>query len=290
MMRFPASLLLIASTVLLFAQQRAPAAPAPEIDSLKLMTFNIRYGTADDGDNRWENRRGLLVELLRKEKCDVMCLQEALHFQLEELVDSLPGYSYAGVGRDDGIRAGEYAAIMYRRGRFTVDTSGTFWLSETPGVPGSRHWGNNVTRICTWARLLDRTSRQSVCLFNLHLDHESQLSREKSAWLLLERIAARPHQDPVIITGDFNAGETNPALRVLLFDGARFVDSYQAIHDEKTDTGTYHAFRGDSSGEKIDFILVDNQARVFDARILHDNNAGRYPSDHFPVTAVLGYQ
>ena len=132
------------------------------------------------------------------------------------MIAAAPAYAVVGVGRDDGRARGEFSAILFRRDRFRVADSGTFWFSDTPAVPGSKSWGNSITRIATWARLIDRDGT-GFYHFNLHLDHLSQPSRERSTELLLQRIAARAvPTEPVVVTGDFNVGEGNPALRKLL--------------------------------------------------------------------------
>jgi len=183
--------------------------------SLRIMSFNIRYGTADDGENSWPNRRDLLIGALRDEAPDLVGTQEALRFQLDFIKESLPEYGEIGVGRVDGRESGEYSAILYNKEKVEPLDSGTFWFSDTPGIPGSTSWGNTITRICTWARFSDIEGGRTFYLFNLHLDHRSQESREKSVELLADRILSRSHPDPVIVTGDFNAGEDNPAIRYL---------------------------------------------------------------------------
>jgi endonuclease/exonuclease/phosphatase family metal-dependent hydrolase len=195
------------------------------------------------------------------------------------------------VGRDDGKAQGEFAAILYRTDRCDLVDQGTFWFSDTPGIAGSKHWGNDVTRICTWARLRMRANSRCIYVFNVHLDHISQVSRERSTRLLRERIAQREHlEDPAIVTGDFNIGASNEALRTLLSpasDGspAPLIDTWRTMHPSDDEIGTYHAFKGGSSGEKIDFILVEPGTRVRAADVLQDAEGGRYPSDHYPVTA-----
>ena len=255
----------------------------------RVMTFNIRYGTANDGDNAWPQRRDLVFRVIREFRPHVLGLQEALRSQLDDLGAALPGYREVGVGRDDGRQRGEYAAIFYDATRFELERDSTFWLSDRPEVPGSMTWGNRIPRICTWAVLRDRGSGRALHVFNVHWDHESQESRERSARLLLERIAARePAGTPVIVTGDFNAGEANAAFRALVKDPASVLrDTFRALHADAGTVGTFNAFRGESSGEKIDAILASPGWRVVDAGIVRDNDGGRYPSDHFPVTATL---
>jgi endonuclease/exonuclease/phosphatase family metal-dependent hydrolase len=256
--------------------------PPPEFG---IMTFNIRYGTADDGPNAWTLRRDLVVATIAAERPDVLGLQEALRFQLDELRAALPGYAELGVGRDDGGTAGEYAAILYRPDRVTIEATGTFWLSDTPEVPGSATWGNRITRICTWARIRERAAGSRFVLFNLHLDHESQPSRERSVQLILARVDRLAAGLPVLLTGDFNAGEDNPAVAAVRAAG--FVDTYRAVDPDPSGDGTFGGFAGDSSGAKIDFVFARGPWRVRTADILRRRGGTRDPSDHFPVTARL---
>jgi endonuclease/exonuclease/phosphatase family metal-dependent hydrolase len=256
------------------------------------MSFNIRYGTANDGDNHWKQRREFLLDVTREANADLIGLQEALDGQVRELLEALPDYAVVGVGRDDGRTRGEYAAILYRRDRFRVSDAGTFWFSDTPEVIASRSWGNSITRICTWARFVDRDGR-AFWHYNVHLDHQSQPSRERSAGLLAERIAARRAPDePAIVTGDFNAGEANPAVtRLTAAQGdapAMYVDSFRVRHPDEKVAGTFNGFKfGTTTGDKIDYVLVPPGTEVLDAAIIRTSRADRYPSDHFPVIARI---
>ena len=241
----------------------------------------------------------MVVAVLRDHAPDVVGVQEALRFQLDEMVSALPEYGELGVGREDGDTAGEYAAILYRSDLFEAEQSGTFWLSDTPDVPGSMSWGNRITRICTWARFARIDTEDRFYVYNLHLDHQSQPSRERSVVLLAQRIAARPTDHPYVVLGDFNAGESNPAVRFLTgaadlvedVDAAarspRLRDTYRALHSSPIGIGTFNAFRGETGGEQIDWILVSHEWEVLEAAIVRTNTNGRYPSDHFPVTALI---
>jgi endonuclease/exonuclease/phosphatase family metal-dependent hydrolase len=287
--------LLLAATAL----SCSSSAKGAELD-LRVMTFNIRYGTANDGENSWPNRNQSVLGVINDYGPDVLGIQEALDFQLDELSEVMEGYGMIGVGRDDGIAAGEFAAILYRTSRFDVVESGTFWFSDTPDVPGSTSWGNNVTRICTWAMIRDKASGMQFYVYNVHFDHESQPSRERSAAMLGARIAASSTRAPLIVTGDFNAGEQNPAMLFLLgkadvldVGGESHIvspglrDTYRILHPDSIDVGTFNAFRGESSGEKIDAVLVSSEWQVSDAAIVRTSVDGGYPSDHFPVVATI---
>jgi endonuclease/exonuclease/phosphatase family metal-dependent hydrolase len=267
------------------------AAVVAEPVDLGVMSFNIRYGTADDGENRWDRRREQVVDVLREEGPDVVGLQEALRFQLDEMRSALPGYGELGQGRDGGT-AGEYSAIFYRVDRLRVEKAGDFWLSDTPEVP-SIDWGNACVRMCTWARLVDRVSGRHVYVYNTHLDHVSQPSREKGARLILERIRGRAHPDPVILTGDFNAGEDNSAIGILRTapgsggQGFLLLDTFRVLHPDATAVGTFNGFTGRADGPKIDYVFVSAGVEVLAAEILRTHRDGAYPSDHFPVTARI---
>lgn len=284
----------------LAACRTAERTPAFE---LRVMTFNIRYGTADDGEDSWPLRHQLVADVIADRDPDVLGVQEALKFQLDELSDRLGRYRIIGVGRDDGEEAGEYSAIMYRASRFESVSSGTFWLSDAPEVPGSIGWGNQITRICTWGLLRDRVSGQQFYIYNTHLDHQSQSARERAVELIASRIHNRPSADPVILTGDFNAGEENRAMRYLRGESERayapgtdptapanFRDTYRVVHRDSAAVGTFNAFRGDSTGEKIDAVLVSGEWRVTAAAIVRTSVGGRYPSDHFPVVATISLE
>lgn len=252
---------------------------------LTVASFNIRYGTAPDGDNDWTRRRPRVTDRLRTLDADVIGLQEALRFQLDQIGRALPEYAEFGVGRRDGDTTGEYAAILYRPSRLRLEEGGTFWFSDTPSRPGSVSWGNTITRICTWARFTHDATGHSFYVYNVHLDHESQPSRERSVALLVERIAARRPPHPVVVVGDFNAGEANSA--VLTLRDAGFSDTFRVVDSASQWVGTFNGFRGDSTGPKIDYVFASAAWRVLEAAIVRDRPAGRDASDHFPVTARL---
>jgi endonuclease/exonuclease/phosphatase family metal-dependent hydrolase len=271
------------------------------------MTFNIRYGTANDGAHAWPNRRDHVIAVIRDHAPHVLGLQEALHFQLEELGRALPRYQAVGVGRDDGATKGEYAAIMVDTARFAIESSGTTWFSDTPTVPGSKHWGNNIPRVMTWALLRDRSDDERAWVYNLHLDHESQASRERSvAFLLAEherRSASQRARDAtaaelggaaseprLLVMGDFNANEQNAAYRAALDVGLR--SAWRVLYPEVQHAGTFTGFKDtvDVRTGVIDHILIDRRWRVIDAGVDQRRFGPLWPSDHFPVWAILKAQ
>jgi endonuclease/exonuclease/phosphatase family metal-dependent hydrolase len=273
---------------LLLAVPLAAQGPAP----MTVMTFNIRYGTADDGVNAWPARRDQVVETIVRIAPNVLGVQEALRFQLDELGARLPEYQELGVGRDDGVARGEYAAILIDTTRFEVLASGTFWLSDTPDVPGSASWGNSIPRITTWARLRDRTGGPIVRVFNLHLDHQSQPSRERSVERVMEHVGiARNPFEAVLVMGDFNADEANPAYRIAIDAGMR--NAFREGHPDAQEVNTFNGFAREvpvvATGGMIDHILLASPDwRVRDAGIDRTRSPdGRWASDHFAVWARI---
>ncbi len=258
--------------------------------TVQVLSFNIRYGTARDGQNAWPHRRQLVIQTLKQRPWDFIGLQEALRFQLDELEEALPQLAELGVGRQDGRTAGEYSAILYQHRRWGVDRAGTFWLSDTPEKIASATWGNRIPRIVTWARFVHKLSGRPVWVFNTHFDHQSQPSREKSARLLASRIAAWTAGEPVIVTGDFNAGEENPAIVYLTRSKegpVRLQDTFRLAHPQAEQVGTFNAFRGRRDGQKIDYVFIRGPWQVRWAAILNQYPGPVYPSDHWAVGAEL---
>jgi endonuclease/exonuclease/phosphatase family metal-dependent hydrolase len=274
-------LLFICCLVFQFSQSIAAAAnPTP----LPVMTFNIRYGTAPDAENAWPHRHDMVLEELKTQSPQILGLQECLRDQLDAIVEKFPQLSAVGIGREkDG--AGEYSPILYDRTRFDLLAAETFWLSDTPKVRASKSWGNNITRICTWARLLERDTNRVIVVMNTHWDHESQPSRIESGKLIAKRIAEFDADEPLILMGDFNVGPGDPAREPLTKLGLR--DSFVDLHPDKANEGTFHAFTGKATSDKIDAILVSKQWQVTSAEILRTERDGVFLSDHYPVTATV---
>ncbi|REJ88547.1 MAG: hypothetical protein DWQ34_22285 [Planctomycetota bacterium] len=258
------------------------------------MSFNLRYGTADDGENSWSQRRQIAIQTIREYGPDLLATQEALAEQVDDLREQLPDYAVEAVGREDGRRRGEATAVFFRRNRFELCEREHFWLSETPEVPGSISWDASQTRMVTVCRLrLQESPAREILFFNTHFDNRSERARLESARLLRERITEAALHDPVIVAGDFNATEAEPVYRILLngeHPGSTLVDSYRAAHPEHNgEELTRHDFRGERKGSRIDWILHSphfiTQAAAIDRREFD----GRYPSDHYPVTAELAF-
>lgn len=261
---------------------------------LRVMTFNLRYATAADGANAWEKRKDILLETIRQFGPDLLGTQEMLAVQGDYLTENLKGYKLVGVGRDDGQRAGEFSAILFKTERFELLDSGTFWLSETPDKVGSKSWDSSLPRIATWVRLRDRLQNgRELCYLNTHWDHRGNQARVESGKIIRNWLAQHAAQLPAIVTGDLNVTDDHPGYAALVTaDGPPPLlhDVFRQVHSTPgPEEATFHNFGGNRKGRRIDFILATPELVGIEAAIDHTNREGRYPSDHYPVIAVLKY-
>jgi endonuclease/exonuclease/phosphatase family metal-dependent hydrolase len=281
------------SLILLFPMIAMPTRAADTAPlTLRLMSFNIRYGTARDGADHWDKRKTLLSGTIRAYDPDLLGMQEVLSSQADYLQEQLPAYGFTGSGRDDGKRAGEYSPIMFKKDRFDLIASGQYWLSETPEKIGSKSWDAALPRIMTWARLKEKTTGVTFLIANTHWDHVGNKARVESAKLMRRLIDQnRQGDEPVLVTGDFNSFETDAQYQTLTAPDAvvvKLIDAYREVHPErKPDEATFHAFKGGREGLRIDWILHSPHWRATAASIDHTQRDGHYPSDHFPVTAEV---
>lgn len=274
--------------------------------SLSVGQYNIRYDNSGDkkNGNGWEVRLPKIASLIHYEGWDVIGIQEALHHQYQGLKKELEGYGSVGVGRDDGKKKGEYAPIFYKKARILCHKHGTFWLSETPEVVGSKGWDASLPRICTWALLEDKTTHQRFWMFNLHMDHLGNTARTESARLVLRKIEEMCGDDPYILTGDFNVNQHSNEYSELVKSG-KLRDAYDAAKYRMAENGTYNSFSAKSfTQNRIDHIFVSPQFHVQNFAILtygywvpdasgakqNDSTCEmRVPSDHYPVSVKMEF-
>lgn len=250
--------------------------------ALTAITYNIRYDAGSDKEERdWDKRKDKVTGYLMEKDASIIGLQEVLHRQLKDVARALPGYMYVGVGRSDGKIRGEYSPLFYNVKVWKLDPQehGTFWLSDTPEAPGSTSWGNSITRICSWARLVHIKSGQAIYVFNTHWDHRSQNSREKAADLILKKIRNRTHSvEPFIVMGDFNATTGNKAIKILLTSGI-------LTNPGKHQFRTFNHWKAPLvKGPHIDHILVSKHWK--NSSVVVESNSdskGNAASDHHPV-------
>ena len=249
-----------------------------------VMSYNIRYDNPDDGVNAWPNRKEKVFAVIMKNKPEIVGVQEALHHQLEDINAHFPQYKYIGKGRDDGKQKGEYSAIFYDTTRFGITSSNTFWLSLTLDVAGSKNWDAAITRVATWAKVVDVKSHDTLFIMNTHFDHVGKMARENSAGIIKENISVLAGALPVILTGDFNIEPTEPPYTIIT--NGEIYNLRDAGKDNNT--GTYCSFKVDSETcRRIDYIFYGVGWVVNDYKVINENDGQYYPSDHLPVIAKL---
>lgn len=256
-------------------------------DDLRVMSFNIRYGTAKDGEDAWPKRQELVLKVIETSQPDLLGTQETLPFQASYLAEHLPDFQYVGWSRD-ASPDGEQCGIFIRKTRFEVLESGQFWLSETPDQKFSKSWDSSLPRVATWVRLKDKKSDDRELLFlNTHFDHRGVEARKKSAALLRSQLTQLAPDKPIVVTGDFNCDEGSEPWTELL-DGGMLKDSLREVQPKKSgNEGTFHGFTGKPGDARIDWILSTSHFAAKESLIDRMNDNGRFPSDHFLVTAIL---
>lgn len=257
------------------------------------MTYNIRLNLYSDSANAWPFREKNLASQVLFHDVHLLGVQEALHGQMINLQTRLKQYKYIGVGRDDGKEKGEYSAIFFDTTRLQVLQSSTFWLSETPAVPGSKSWDAAITRIVTWGQFRDRKTRRVFFAFNTHFDHIGQVARRESARLLLQKVKEIAGSAPAIITGDFNSRPADEPIRILTdaADPLHFTDSKEvSATPHYGPDGTFNAFRSSETDDQpIDFIFIRGKWKANKHATLSQTWQGRFASDHFAVLTVLSF-
>ncbi len=256
---------------------------------MRVMTFNLRMNTPNDGPNAWGHRLPIVQATIRTLSPDIMGTQEALPSMLSDLGKVLPEYSWVGVPRREGD---ESSAIFYNPASYTLLTTDTFWLSESPTVEGSVSWDSSLPRICTFAIFAGASKPSSrFAVFNTHLDHKGPIARQEGLRLILERmrsVRAEYGVDAMILMGDFNDHPASDVVRLAestpILEDRPLVNSWRWM-GLSGDGKTFHGFQGGRSGTPIDYIFATNTLPLTNVMISREEADGRFPSDHYPVVA-----
>lgn len=262
-----------------------------EKENIRVMTLNLRYDNPRDSLNAWQGRSEIVADFLDIMKPDLLGMQEVMYHQYELLDSVLSDYGSAGVGRSDGAKGGEMNPVFYRKEKFDMVRTKTFWLSETPEIPGSQSWGANLPRIVTWIELADKNSHKHFFFFNTHFAHDSDSARVLSSGLLLRMVDSIASSYPFIITGDFNMSHSSKGYAILTgpYESIPLIaDSYMI--SEKKPAGPEYTFNGfsDKPGKsRIDYVFVKEGLKVLEHRTIIKKVHNIYISDHWPVEAVI---
>ena len=280
--------------------------------SLNVASYNVRLLTDADykSGNGWSQRVDCLCDVIRFSDFDIFGAQEVKYEQLSDMLYRLQDYDYVGVGRDDGAQGGEYSPVFYKKERFTLLDSGTFWLSETPDKV-SKGWDARHRRVCSWGYFKDKVSRRKFWFFNLHMDHIGKQARVESALLVQQKMKEIGENLPAILTGDFNVDQTHRSYLALTESGT-LRDAFEVADLRYATNGTFNGFDSDNYTEsRIDHVFVTPTFHILKYGVLTDSYRrmkkddqkasvkdcpeeisirsyeSRIPSDHFPVMVKL---
>lgn len=253
-------------------------------------TYNLRLDIASDKDNSWPNRSEAVNSLIRFHDFDVLGTQEAFDHQLQNILTNLPYYAAYGKGRDDGLKAGEHSAILYKKDRFILLDKGDFWLSQTPNEPSLGWDATCCKRICSWVYLRDKKTKKQFYVFNAHYDHQGITARKESSKLILDKIKAISGKKPVIFMGDLN-GDSKSDPYTIIENSEILRDTYKQVKYPYATTNSYNNFGKNVKGiTLIDHIFTSQQFTVKKWGLLTDSYQGKFPSDHFPILTELVFK
>lgn len=267
-----------------------------------ILSCNIRVALPEDeaAGNGWRARRKLCLDVIRAQKPDLVCLQEVLREQMDDLARGLPEFASFGFEgpemdtRKEGYQGIAKNPIFYSRERYDFVSAGGFWLSETPHLPGSLSWESARARHVNWVRLRERASGRQFRVLSTHLDHKSQPAREGQIKMILAEAALYPPDFPQLLAGDLNAGAANTVLKLALDAG--WTNTRTAAPGTPEEGNTTHGFLGPKHVAKtesartrgpIDHILTYGPVSTLAWKIIRDGRDGRYPSDHYFLSAVV---
>ena len=258
-----------------------PLLQAQESEGLKVMSYNIRLGSAQDGTNSWALRYTATGKMLEDQKPDVFGVQEALEYQVR-YIEEMCGYESVGVGRENGKKEGEHMSIFWNKKTVSMLKWGTFWLSDTPEKP-SKGWDAECFRTATWALMKDKKTGKKFYFVNTHLDHKGTEAQKNGLKLIVDRIAEiNPDGLPMVLTCDFNIEPKNPALKDL---DAR-MQSARNIAEKTDDHATYNGWG--KSSTMIDYIYVSGFSSCPEYQTVTKRYEDRkFISDHYPIFARL---
>lgn len=252
-------------------------------ESVEIVSFNIRYGTPGDGDNKWKSRKDRVISIFKKYKDGIIATQEALPLQIDQILKEVPQLDVIYRSRTKEDKKGESNAIFYNKKKWAVVSHETFWFSDTPDIPASKGWGNSLPRISTLAIFESKESGKKIKVLNTHLDRRSGNSRIRSVELILRTLMTEVEPMPTILLGDFNAEfDDEIILRVKKF----FNDAYKG---KPLEGCSYHGWNGGSHCPRIDYIFYDNSEALslLDFKIDKWKNKRLFPSDHYPLVATF---
>lgn len=256
-------------------------------NSIDVMSYNIRLGSADDGENHWNIRKDKLKDLINYYEADFIGMQEAQKPQIEYLLENNSLYGFLGKPRDEGENS-EFSCIFYLKNKYKVLQQDTFWLSETP-EKSTKSWDAAYPRIVTYGLFENIKTKKKIWVLNTHFDHVGVVARQKSAEIILKKIKQLQGKQnlPVVLTGDFNSFKTDTWMQPLL-NNLQEASSH-SITKPYGGTATWNAFNfKEKPVDQIDFIFTSkNNTVIKKFRTITDFYDFKYPSDHLPIISRI---
>ena len=261
--------------------------------SLSVMSFNLKRDGFLFGRNRWEQRRNLAASIIKKSNASIIGVQEMLPSMRKDLAGLLPDYQIIGRARSKKD-VSEHSDIICSDHTTQIIGSRTFWISKRPDKIGSRAFLAVFPRICTVAKIQLLPSNRMIRVCNTHFDHVSGIARMLGIKMILRYLNERNQIDPLptILMGDLNAKPNAKPIQTLEKNTHGYPDIvlrnvFRDRPPEDYPLGTRHGFHGKAKRSPIDYIFVSKEFEVVRTEIIRTHQEGRYPSDHYPILAVL---
>ncbi len=251
--------------------------------TLNILTFNIQTEAGNDAP--FPIRAALLRSFIDEHMPDIAGLQEVTVTWRKWLGSYVFNNSYDSFG-SERTEGSEANTIYYRKDKFELLDSGTFWLSPTPDVPGSGYPNSSFVRVCSYGLFRDRKTGTEFVLYNTHLDINGDkekadgnaLRAEQAA--IIVRHARRFSGKPIFVTGDFNSLRTKSS--------GDFHDAIKLMEGSLTTT--------DADGNECSLNLKDTRLnapvtvpadRTATLTKYHNKNYSKYEPTREPIDYVF---
>ncbi len=254
--------------------------------NLTLISANIRFNNPADGVNAWPHRKQYLADLLHGHTPDIIATQEGRSDQLQELLSLLPDFEMIAQHRS-WIAERMYPTLFVRKNTFELKYSFDKWLSETPDVAGSKSFDSAFPRLMTGAVLKHKAILNPLLVVNTHFDHIKPSTRVEQARVLTSEVKKiiKPN-DHLILMGDYNDSPESETRKVIETHFPHLQDAWRLFNTREETS--HHGFNSEiNAGSRIDWILVDQEAKVLDSFLDKSHRGDVYPSDHYPVIAKI---
>ncbi|MCQ2430210.1 MAG: endonuclease/exonuclease/phosphatase family protein [Clostridia bacterium] len=208
---------------------------------LKFMEYNVcaTDSTQTHSDTRAvsmaERAEGIFTAI-KSHDPDVLCLCEINFTWVDYLNEALDGESgeYASYGKSSqGATWGAkrinkstwdlFNLILWKKDKYDLIESGTFWCSKTPDKKGTFNWEDGTVgdfaRGINWVILEEKVTGARFFVLCQHIDAKVPVARQYSARLIAQKAEELSQGLPVLMTGDWNTGDSSDAYAELMKSG-----------------------------------------------------------------------